>query len=170
VAVTIRHDLATFPPLPALLLAVFFLFGGLRCGVAFHDKFDGTEFFQKISVCDQAGNCTNGATRQFPAGTPLKVDLVVTQGYPVPVDVVCYYDEESHLTDDQKQVVFQERATPVARNTLPPAPGGARPGDKHLPEQHVRFDVTIAQPGDYFLACLTPASAENGLGAGLKIR
>ena len=162
--------MATPSSLPALVLTVFFLFGGVRCGVAFHDKFEGTELFKKISVCDQAGNCTTGATRQFPAGAPLKVDLVVTQGYPVPVDVVCYYDEESHLTDDQKQVVFQERATPVARNTLAPATRGTRPDGKHLLEQHIRFDVTITRPGDYLLACLTPASAENGLGAGLKIR
>ena len=149
---------------------MLFLFGGLRCGVGFHDKFDGTELFKKITVCDQVGNCTAGATKQFPAGTPLTVDLTVTQGYPVPVDVVCYYNEESHLTDDQKQVVFQERATPVARNTLPPATRGSGPADKQLVQQHIKFDLTITRPGDYFLACLTPASGENGLGAGLKIR
>jgi hypothetical protein len=161
--------LSTTPSLPALLLAAFFLFGGLRCGVAFHDKFEGTEFFKRMTVCDQAGRCTTGATRQYPSGTALKIDLTVTQGYPVPVEVACYYEDESHLTDDQKQVVFHERAALAAKTVLSPATEG-RPNQKHLPEQHLTFDLTIVAPGDYFLACLTPASGDNGLGVGLKIR
>jgi len=161
--------LSATAPLPSLVLAVFFLFGGLRCGVAFHDKFDGTELFKRISVCDEANRCTTGSTRQYAAGALLKVDLVYTQGYPVPVEVACYYNDESHLTDDQKNVVFQERAALAAKTVLPPATEG-RPDQKHLPQQHFTFDLTIAAPGDYFLACITPASADNGLGAGLKIR
>src|SRR5438067_12648479 len=122
---TIRPALRLlFPPAHFVLFAVLFLAGGLRCGVSFHDSFTGTEVFKQMSVCDEANSCTLGRDHQFAAGSKLKIDLAIAQDYPVPVEVACYYDDESHLSDDDKKVVFQERAEVAGRTVLPPTPGG----------------------------------------------
>ena len=93
-------------------MVILLLAGGLRCGVAFHDRFTGTEVFKRMSVCDDANSCTLGLDHRFAAGSNLRIGLDVAQDYPVPLEVACYYDEESNLTDDEKKVVFQESPLP----------------------------------------------------------
>ncbi len=155
-------------PLP-FALACLIAIAVSACGVKFRETFEGTELFKGMSVCDQSGAvCASGSTREFPAGSELTIDLVITQGYPVPVRVACYYEDGDRLTEDQKKLAFQERATLAAETVLPAAPG--RRPDEKTPEQHLTFKFRIAEPGDYFLACMTPAAADNGLGVGLKIR
>jgi hypothetical protein len=157
------------PPLHFLLVATVLFAGGLRCGVSFHDSFTGTEVFKGIVICDAVNSCTLGRDHQFPAGSHLRIDLAVAQDYAVPLEIACYYDDESHLTADEKKVVFQERAILAGRAVLPPAPEG-RPREKSPAERHLIFNIELIDPGDYFLACLTPAAADNGIGVNLKVR
>ncbi len=143
---------------PRLLLLILALFGLTACGVRFVDSFNGTELFRKLEL-----------TGDFLPGKPLTVTVTVTQAYPLPVEVACMYEDSSDLTKDQKKIVFPERATTVGTVTLPASPGTA-PGDKKKVEpQEYSFEFTVDQPGDYFIACLTPAATENGIGTSFTV-
>ncbi len=140
---------------PVLLLATVLL-ASTACGVAFRDSFDGTELFRGI---DLAGERV--------VGSDLTVTLTVNPAYPVPVRIACYYEDSSKLTDDQLKLTFEERATRVGEAVLPPAVGH-RPSEK-LEPQRLSFHFSVPQPGSYFLACNTPAAADNGLSRSFKI-
>ena len=148
-------------PLRPLVLALPIVLASLlshACGVTLHEKFDGTEVFKTISL---SGDRT--------PGSQLTVHLQVTDGYPLPIHIACYYEDPNHLTDDQEKLAFAERARLIGETVLDGQPG-RKPGDKHLPRQTLSFDFTAPPPGDYFLACLTPAAADNGLGMNFKVR
>ena len=127
------------------------------CGVSFRSEFKGTEIFKSISI---SGERT--------VGSELTLTLEVAQPYPVPVQIACYYEDDEQLTDDQQKVAFQERAPLIGQTVLPPNIGSA-PQDK-VDKQRLSFRFKISQPGEYFVACITPAAAENGYGLMVKVR
>jgi hypothetical protein len=139
--------------LAPLCLLVLLLTG---CGVSFSEDFDGTELFKSIRL-----------EGELETDAELTVTVSVNQGYPVPVHVACYYEDGSKLTDDQLKLAFQERATRIGDEVLLPA-AGATPGDD-VERRELSFHFRIGQPGEYFLACLTPAAPENGLGRAFTI-
>lgn len=121
------------------------------CGVSFNDGAYGTELFYSL---DLAGERT--------VNSELTLDVVVTQSYPAPVRIACYYENGDKLTDDEVKRPFEERAKPIGAAVLLPE-STAKPGDD-AEKQRLTFRFSIPEAGDYFLACLTPASPENGLG------
>lgn len=126
------------------------------CGVNFRDTFTGTEVFYGMAV--------HGERRP---GSELTLDVTVTHGYPAPLAIGCYYEDGDKLTDDQMMLPFEQRATAIAEFVLPPA-HGARPDA--APAARYTFPFTIPEAGRYFIACLTPAAADNGWGFVLTIR
>jgi hypothetical protein len=147
------HPRFLFAPLFFVILAI----AHTGCGVSFHDQFFGTELFRSLEIDGEKV-----------VDSDLTVTIMYTQGYPVPVRVACYYEDGSRLTEDQQKLAFQERATKVGETVLPAAEG-ERPGTD-LPEKKLSFHFSIDEPGNYFLACLTPAAPENGLGQAFEIR
>ena len=133
------------------------LFALTACGVSFRSDFDGTEVFKSISL---SGDRV--------VGSELTLTVEVAQPYPVPIKVSCYYEESESLTDDQKMVAFQERASLMGETVLPPNVG-SDPQDK-VEKQTLTFKFTPEQAGQYFAACMTPAAAENGYGMSFKVR
>jgi hypothetical protein len=134
------------------------------CGVAFSANFDGTEVFRKFAL--DSPDVVNG---EFPPGSPIEVSLTVNQGYPVPVAVSCRY-ENVDITDDERKVAFNERTTSVFETVLPANLDGHEPGDvDDVPDQEFNFEFSVDEPGDYFIACFTVASPENGIGRGFTI-
>ena len=129
---------------------------GAACGVTFTSPNDGTELFKGLTV--------SGEPR---AGAALMLSVRVTQTYPVPVRVACYYEDFDRLTDDQKELAFLERATLIGETVLPA--GLDRRFGEEAPEETLSFDFTIDTPGSYHVACLTPAAPENAWGEPLKI-
>ena len=125
------------------------------CGVSFSETFDGTELFKSLSL-----------TGDRTAGSELTVTVMVTQTYRVPVEVACFYEDPNNLSDDDYHVAFQERAQRVGETVLPPATTTDR---KSIERQPVSFTFSVRKPGDYFLACLTPAAPDNGLGVNFTI-
>jgi hypothetical protein len=127
------------------------------CGIAFSSDFTGTEVFRGLHL-----------DSDFRAGSPIAVELTVSVNYPVPLAISCRY-EDTHITDDQRAVAFNERTTSVFETVLP-----AQPGEE--PSQHnpgetrtFNFQFSVPKPGDYFVACFTVASPENGIGQGFTI-
>jgi hypothetical protein len=135
----------------ALLLAL------PACGVSFRSEFKGTEIFKSISV---SGDRV--------AGSELTLSVEVAQPYPVPVLVTCYYENEDTLTDDQKMVAFQERASKAGETVLP-ANVGSNPQDK-VEKQKLTFTFRPEKAGKYFAACMTPGAAENGYGTAFTVK
>ncbi len=148
----IRNGLVPLRDLPRLLFLVTLLSTLTACGVSFHETFDGTETFKGISL---AGDRS--------VGSELTLTVTVAQIYPVPMEIACYYEDGDHLTDDDYRVAFQERAKRIGETVLPPA---SLPIERQL----LTFDFSVPEPGNYFLACLTPAAADNGLGLLFTIR
>jgi hypothetical protein len=88
------------------------------CGVRFGDEFEGTELFKTAwltqDIDGKAEPCAReGATWVCRANTRLSVNVGVTNGYPVPVRVACYYEDPEALTEDDEDLAFVERATMV---------------------------------------------------------
>ncbi len=133
------------------------------CGIAFSSDFDGTEVFRDFSL--DSPDLVDG---DFPAGSPIEVSLTVNQAYPVPVAISCRY-EDVDITDDQRKVAFNERATSVFETVLPANPGHEPGDDEDVPDQDFDFEFTVSQPGDYFIACFTVAAPENGTGRGFTV-
>jgi hypothetical protein len=155
-----RGDL--HPPVfaPRLLSMLFIVFLSPVCGVAFTSHYNGTETFKSIAI---SGDKV--------VGSPLTLTLEVTQTYPVPLQITCYYEDGSKLTDDQKKVAFQERAKILGQTLLPAAPQH-NPQDKidKADRQKLEFPFKVDEAGSYFAACITPAAAENGYGIAFKIK
>jgi hypothetical protein len=139
------------------LLPLVLILALTACGVDFKTTYDDTELFKSVSL---------GGDRLVNADLTLSV--VVTPAYPVPVHVACYYENGDALTDDQLNRSFIERAERIGETVLPPSAG--RKPDDDVPEQTLSFHFSIPAPGEYFLACLTPAAADNGLGLLFTIR
>ncbi len=141
-----------------MLFLTIFLSRG--CGVSFHQHFNGTETFKSFDV-----------SGDFVAGSKLTLTTVVTQTYPVPLQISCYYEDATKLTDDQLKVALQERAAKIGETVLPAAPD-RKPQDKldKSQQQTLTFDFTIADPGQYFAVCITTAAPENGYGKVFKVR
>ncbi|HEY7269742.1 MAG TPA: hypothetical protein VH951_07935 [Dehalococcoidia bacterium] len=158
--------------LRALTLAIPIVLASLLshgCGVSFRDSFDGTEVFKGISISGVGGDCVNrGGDWQCAGVSQLTVHMTVTDGYPVPVQVACYMENPDTVTDDQEKLAFHERAPMVAEATLQPA-AGAKPGDKHLQKQPLDMTFAAPPPGKYFVACVTPAAPDNGLGVNFTV-
>src|SRR5687767_6951144 len=139
----------------SLLLLLLALPG---CGVSFRSNFTGTEIFKSVSLSGERV-----------VGSELTLNLVVTQPYPVPVQIACYAENQDNLTDDQKSVIFHERAPLVGQVVLEPRVGGD-PQDKNVEKRELSFKFTPSDAGEWFVACLTPGAAENGYGMAFKVR
>jgi hypothetical protein len=126
------------------------------CGVEFIYTFEGTELFKGISLA--------GERR---VGEELTLTLEVSQVYPVPVLIACYYGNEKGLTRDQKNVAFEERAT-LIDSTVLPAAVDRRPNEK-APREMLTYSFSVDKPGEYLVACLTPGAPENGWSVGLRV-
>ena len=141
-----------------MLLAPLTLLGLTACGVAFSSTFEGTEMFKGISL---SGDRTPGAK--------LTVTLTLAPVYPVPIEVACFYEDDDTLTKDQQKLAFHDRAVPAGGVTVEAAAPDVKPGDD-VERIEVSFSFTAPLlPGDYFIACLTPAAPENGLGVSFDI-
>ena len=139
---------------PVLLLLLLAL---PACGVSFRSNFSGTEVFKGISI---SGDRV--------VGSELTLTVTIAQPYPVPLQISCYYEDEDSLTEDQKNIAFQERA-PLIGQTVLPANVGSNPQDK-VEKQTLTYKFTPRQPGTYFAACLTPGAADNGYGTSFTVR
>jgi hypothetical protein len=102
----------------------------------------------------------------FVPGGEIEVTLEVTQAYPVPLAISCRY-ENTDITEDQERVAFNERTKSVYEGVLQANPGH-EPGDE-VGERTIRFTFSESELGDYFIACFTVASPENGIGQGFPI-
>ena len=125
--------------------------------MAFRDNFDGTELIKEVEVTGD-----RFVNRQ------LTVTMELNEAYPVPVRVACYYENQNRLSKDERKVAFHERATLIGQQMLEPTPTG-RPDEK-VERSSVSFEFTVSEPGDYFLACITPAAPDNGIGKRFRVR
>jgi hypothetical protein len=131
----------------------------MACGVRILDPEPGTELFEDI---DLSGSRT--------VNSELTLTLTLTQAYPVAVRVGCYYEiADKELTEAEKRLGFHERASPIGETVLRPAGPGSRPDDEVAP-MDLTFNFSVPAPGKYFVACLTPAAAENGIGMTFTVR
>ncbi|MGE0059583.1 MAG: hypothetical protein AB7P33_04110 [Dehalococcoidia bacterium] len=144
--------------LPRLLLASLAALGLTACGVAFSSTFDGTEMFKGIEV---TGDRVEGAE--------LTVTVTILQVYPIPVELACYYEDDDDLSDDMQKIAFHDRALLAGKTTVEAAPEGVKPGDD-VERQQVSFTFTPPVAGDYFIACLTPAAPDNGIGVDFEVK
>jgi hypothetical protein len=122
------------------------------CGVSFGESFEGTEMFKGLSLMGERS-----------PGSELTLTVTVVQPYPVPVHIACFYEDSNDLSDDEYRVAYHERAQRIGSAMLPVGDGSKR-------REPISFKFVAPVTGDYFLACLTPAAAENGLGLSFSIR
>jgi hypothetical protein len=142
------------------------------CGVSIRDTYEG-EFFKGMTVSggpvDGSPPCRReGSLWLCPTVSQLSLHLTITNAYPIPVKVACFMEDPDTVSKDMEDVPFHERAAQVAATVLEPEPG-LKPADKDLPKTKLDLDFDAPQPGKYFLACITPASPENGLSLDLRI-
>jgi hypothetical protein len=145
--------------LPRLLLVPLAAIGLTACGVAFSSSFTGTEMFKGIDV---SGDRIEGAE--------LTVNVTITPVYPVPVEVACYYEDGDHVSEDMQKIAFHDRAILAGKTTVEAAAEGVTPGDDDAPREQVSFPFTPPAAGDYFIACLTPAAPDNGIGVNFEVK
>lgn len=150
------------------------------CGVTFSEDFEGTELFKTVWLTEHSGGAApapcdrQGITWECRAGIDLDVNIGVTNGYPVPVRIACYYEDPDSLSDDDENLTFAERATLIGEVVLAAQPG-RRPDEgkddaEDLTRESFRFTFPARpQPGSYFVACLTPAAPDNGLGVNFRV-
>lgn len=143
--------------LTRLLFAPLAALGLTACGVAFSSTFDGTEMFKGITV---TGDRTEGSE--------LTVTVWIAPVYPVPVELACYYEDDDDLSEDMQKIAFHDRALLAGKTTVEPAPEGVKPGDD-VERQQVSITFTPRVAGDYFIACLTPAAPDNGIGVDFEV-
>jgi hypothetical protein len=148
------------------------------CGVRFGEEFEGTELFKTAWLTQGAGELCEreGATWVCGAGSRVSANVGVTNGYPVPLRVACYYEDPDALTEDEENLTFIERATLVGETVLPAREAG-RPDDfapdkRDDPSERetLSFEFDPPEPGSYLLVCLTPAAPDNGVALAFKIR
>ncbi|HEX5369806.1 MAG TPA: hypothetical protein VFY10_10375 [Dehalococcoidia bacterium] len=144
------------PRLRRLLPLIVLPFVLAACNVAIFSNFDGTESLKELKL-----------DGDFVAGHPLTISIEVNDAYPVPVRIACYYEDPDAVSDDQKRILFEERATEIGETVLPASPD-TKPKDE-VERQTLSFPFTLDQPGNYFAACITPASPENGIGESFTI-
>jgi hypothetical protein len=132
--------------------------GLTACGVAFSSTFEGTEMFKGISL---DGPMT--------PGSEITLTLDLNPSYPIPVEIACYYEDDDTLSDDEMKLAFHDRAVPAGRRTIEPAEPGTAPGDDVENRTEVFTFPAPSKPGDYFIACLTPAAPDNGIGVSFEI-
>ena len=137
--------------LPLLILAT------AACGVRLTNAGGDYEMFEGIRLA--------GERR---AGVELTLSVTLASAYPVPVRIACFYEDYDSLSDDEKTLAFEERAVKIGEAVIPPVPGGRPPG-KDAPEQTISFRFSAPRAGEYFLACNTPAAADNGFGLSFEI-
>jgi len=145
------------PALPRFLLLLLALVALTACGVEFKEEYPDTEVFKGIELSGE--RLTNA---------PLTVTVTVSLGYPVPVRIACLYERKGVLRPDLRRLTFEERATRIGEVVLSPATTEDGPQGQ-APTQRLSFPFSVAEAGDYFLACLTPAAADNGLGINFRI-
>ena len=143
-------------PPPVLLPLLLVLATG--CGVSFSDGFDGTELFKDIDLAGERS-----------VGSELTLTVSVAPVYAVPVRIACFYEDADELTDDEVRLAFEERATKIGEAVLPPAADRRPDEGDAVPTEELRFRFAVHEPGHYFLACLTPAAADNGYGLRFEI-
>ena len=142
-----------------MLVAPFAAVGLTACGVAFSSTFEGTEMFKGIEV-----------TGDLTPGSELTVTVWITPVYPVPVELGCYYEDDDTVSDEIEKIAFHDRAILAGKMTIEPVPEGVTPADyKKIEPQQVSFQFTPPAPGDYFIACLTPAAPDNGIGVDFEV-
>ena len=145
------------------LAALFLLLLSLpACGIDFRSEFDGTEVFREFAL--DSDSMLGG---EFITGSPIEVTLTVNQAYPVPIAISCRY-EDVDITDDERQVAFNERALAVFETVLEANPGH-HPRETEIDVRVTEFAFVVREPGDYFVACFTVAAPENGIGRGFTV-
>jgi hypothetical protein len=149
----VRHAILR-PPLLGILLLMLAL---PACGIRFLDDFEGTELIENLRI-----------SGDFVVNGQLVVSIEVNNAYPVPVRVACMYDRETGLSDEEKRIAFHDRAIVVGERILEPRQG-TKPSDD-VENVGLSFQFSVPQPGSYFIACITPASPENGIGRSFIIR
>ena len=139
-----------------LFLVPLALAGLTACGISFSNDFDSTEMFKDI-----------GLAGDLRPGSELTVTLEIEQSYPVPVEIACFYENDYSVSEDLQKVPFEERARRAGSTILLPARETTQGGDAR--RQQISFRFTAPEPGEYSLACLTPAAPENTLGLSFEI-
>jgi ABC-type transporter Mla maintaining outer membrane lipid asymmetry ATPase subunit MlaF len=142
-------------PLRLLLLSL------PACGIDFVASEEGTELIDKVEI---AGD--------FVAGGEVTVTMTINQAYPVPVHIACYVENQDLVTEDQEDVVFHERATLVGEEFLDTAISPDRPlnPDDEVEKLKFSYPFRVDQQGTYFIACITPAAPDNGIGRSFTVR
>ena len=147
----------------ALRLAplLLFLLSLPACGIDFVASEEGTELIDKVEVAGE-----------FVPGGKVTVTMTVNQAYPVPVHIACYVENQSQVTEDEKDVSFHERATLVGEEFLDTAITTGRPSnpDDEVEKKTYSYTFTVDSPGSYFIACITPAAPDNGIGRSFNVR
>jgi hypothetical protein len=135
-------------PLSCLPLLVLLLVLPACAGVSLREPGDEGELFKDISLAGERL-----------AGKQLTVTISVSQGYPVPVRVACYFENPSKLTPAQLQLPREERATKIGETLLPAKQGGIPKEGGEL--QQLNYAFAVPEAGDYLLLCSTPAAPDN---------
>ena len=147
------------PPLALRLAPLLILLLTLPgCGIDFVASEEGTELIDSVTVAGE-----------FRAGGEVTVTMKINQAYPVPVHVACYVQNESLVTEDEKDVAFHERATLVGQVFLDTAIGPDTP-DEQVQKQTYSYPFKVERPGTYFVACITPSAPDNGIGRTFTVR
>jgi len=141
-------------PLTATRLAILlaFLAALPACGVDFNGEPDGTELLRSVRI-----------EGERVAGSELTLTLAVTQAYPVPVRVGCYYEPKRPETTELKRFSIDERGTRVGEMILDAST--ARSAGEKVPQQDLTFSFKAPVAGSYKLTCITPSASTNKLEA-----
>jgi hypothetical protein len=131
------------------------------CGIEFVASEEGTELIDKVEVAGE-----------FVEGGEVTVSVTVNHAYPVPVHIACYVENQSLVTEDEKDVAFHERADLVGEVYLDTAlgPSGAMHPNDEVDDQVFRYPFRVERPGTYFIACITPSAPDNGIGRTFNVR
>ncbi len=146
----------TFQLIPLLLLLLCLP----ACGIEFVASEEGTELIDKVEVAGE-----------FIAGGEVIVTMTVNHAYPVPVHIACYVENENLVTEEEEDVAFHERATLVGEEFLDTALSTGQPlnPDDEVEKVKYSYPFTVDSPGTYFIACITPAAPDNGIGRSFTV-
>jgi hypothetical protein len=137
-------------PLTATRLAILlaFLVALPACGVDFNGEPSGTELLRSVRIDGDRV-----------AGSELTLTLGVTQAYPVPIRVGCYYEPKRPETTELKRFSIDERGTRVGETTLDAST--VRAAGEKAPLEKLTFSFKAPAQGAYKLTCLTPSASTN---------